>query len=261
MNNILLLGDSITQLSWDPTGAGWASLLQNNFQRRAQFITRGFGGYSTEAAVNVILPKLGDSLKFYTQNSKKANFDQRSEVKNVESDKNSNTESNSDSNSNNQILAATIFFGANDSVLSTCEDNAQHVPLKSFIKNTKLIINYLQNTLKIKTIILITLPLYDDEAWKVACCKKYNLASVESKRSIEHSGTYRKAVIEIAEEMEDVEVCDFWGAMERETGWKELLSDGLHLSTGGQKLLFQILVPIFERVIPVEMRLPHWSLL
>jgi len=205
--------------------------------------------------VNVILPKLGDSLKFYTQNSKKANFDQCSE-------KNPESNSDSTSDSNNQILAATIFFGANDPVLSTCEDNAQHVPLQTFIKNSKTIINHLQNTLKIKTIIIITLPLYDDDAWKVACCKKYNLASVESKRSIENSDIYRKAVIEIATEMENVEICDFWGAMERrETGWKELLSDGLHLSPSGQKLLFESLVPIFERVIPVEMRLPHWSVL
>lgn len=257
MNNVLLLGDSITQLSWDPTGSGWASLLQNHFQRRAQFITRGFGGYSTEAAVDIILPKLGDSLTFYTQKSKKSCFDECSDVKNEESDP--NHDSNKDAN--NQILAATIFFGANDSVLSTCEDNAQHVPLKTFIKNTKTLINHLQNALKIKTVILITLPLYDDEAWKVACCKKYNLASVESKRSIENSDTYRKAVINIATEMESVEICDFWGAMEKETGWKELLSDGLHLSPSGQKLLFESLVPIFERLIPVEMKLPHWSLL
>ena len=133
MNNVLLLGDSITQLSWDPTGSGWASLLQNHFQRRAQFIIRGFGGYSTEAAVDIILPKLGDSLTFYTQKSKKSCFDECSDVKNEESDP--NHDSNKDAN--NQILAATIFFGANDSVLSTCEDNAQHVPLKTFIKNSK----------------------------------------------------------------------------------------------------------------------------
>merc|ERR1712178_48973 len=185
-NNILLLGDSITQLSWDPNGLGWASLLQNHFQRRGHFITRGFGGYSTEAAVNVILPELENSLKIH---------------------KSLNSEN---------FLAATVFFGANDSVLWSCRDNSQHVPLEKFSKNTKQIINHLQKVLQIQTIILITLPLYDDDAWKKATCKKYKLKDVESKRVLEFSENYRKEVIRIGKDLSNVEVCDFWGAMEKQ---------------------------------------------
>lgn len=50
---ILLLGDSITQLGWS-LNAPWSSLLANQFVRRADVINRGISGYTTRSYLKVL---------------------------------------------------------------------------------------------------------------------------------------------------------------------------------------------------------------
>lgn len=55
----LLFGDSITQQSFSPGGYGqW---MAENYQRRADIINRGYGGYNSEWALR-ILPYVGSQL-------------------------------------------------------------------------------------------------------------------------------------------------------------------------------------------------------
>ena len=220
--NVLCLGDSITQLGFT-NGYGWVSLLQDHFQRRAVFINRGFAGYSTKYAVSHVLPKLESSLAGH-----------------------------------GGAKIATVFFGANDSVLKTCQDNSQHVPIEVFIANLITIITKLK-AMGVEKIVLITIPLYDDEAWKIATCKKYSLETVESKREISSSEKYRSAVVELCEK-ENLILCDFWSAMREIDNWKELLSDGLHLSNKGQKLLAENLIKVLDNHLPIyEHFMPDWK--
>ena len=96
----------------------------------------------------------------------------------------------------NLIKFATIFYGANDSVLKSCQDNAQHVPLAKYKENIEFTLNYFnENFPNLEKIILITLPKYDYNNWKVVTKKKYDLDFYpESKRSNENSEKYAEVI-------------------------------------------------------------------
>jgi lysophospholipase L1-like esterase len=78
---ILLFGDSITQqgFGWDGTNVGWVSLLSREYSRRADVWNRGYSGYNTQHALQV-LPTILLPVQ-------------------------------------QEVLFATVFFGANDAAL------------------------------------------------------------------------------------------------------------------------------------------------
>ena len=77
---ILLFGDSLTQYGYGMDGQlGWAALLTSAYQRRADVINRGFSGYNTVHAQEIVQRRMGK-------------MDQ-------------------------QLLFATIWFGANDAAI------------------------------------------------------------------------------------------------------------------------------------------------
>ena len=52
---LMLLGDSITQLSFD--NGGWGTKIADQFQRRLDVLNRGFSGYNT-AWIECVLPQI-----------------------------------------------------------------------------------------------------------------------------------------------------------------------------------------------------------
>ena len=77
---IVLFGDSITQQAFGVDGrVGWASLLAADYSRRADVLNRGFSGYNTKMALD-LLPSI------FTQGD-------------------------------SGVLFCTVFFGANDATL------------------------------------------------------------------------------------------------------------------------------------------------
>ena len=46
--NILLIGDSLTQLGYSESGK-WVALVADLFQRKCDIINRGFSGYTTRS--------------------------------------------------------------------------------------------------------------------------------------------------------------------------------------------------------------------
>ncbi len=56
-SKVMLFGDSLTQRSFSVENGGWGAMLSDHFQRRADFMNRGFSGYNTEWA-GLILPRL-----------------------------------------------------------------------------------------------------------------------------------------------------------------------------------------------------------
>ena len=102
---IVLFGDSITQQGFGVDGkVGWASLLASDYSRRADVLNRGFSGYNTKMAID-LLPSI---------------FPGASDDK------------------ENGILFCTIFFGANDAALP---GERQHVPIDDYAKNLGTIIS------------------------------------------------------------------------------------------------------------------------
>lgn len=128
--SILLFGDSITQMGWGVDGhVGWVSLLASAYTRRADVVNRGFSGYNTRHALDV-LPRMFDATGAAKQ----------------------------------EMLFCTIFLGANDAALPG-ED--QHVPLEEFKSNLIRMVQSIRENSGQPTIpiILITPPPVDEKAW------------------------------------------------------------------------------------------------
>lgn len=116
--SIILFGDSITQSGFSGGGgsntpsAGWVSLLSNAYARRADVLNRGFSGYNTRHALEVL------SSVF------------------VSSDINVH----SNANSNDHVLMVAVFFGANDASLPGDREHCQHVPIDEYENNLRRIV-------------------------------------------------------------------------------------------------------------------------
>lgn len=126
---IILFGDSITQQGFASTSnsLGWVGLLSNAYARRADVLNRGFSGYNTRHAVN-LLPKV---------------FGQDMDP--------------------NNTLFVTVFFGANDASLPGEREHNQHVPIEEYEDNLRLIVQDIGSKLKETPIILITPPPLDEK--------------------------------------------------------------------------------------------------
>jgi lysophospholipase L1-like esterase len=109
---IVLFGDSITQQGFGHEGrVGWASLLAADYSRRADVLNRGFSGYNTEMAVDLLPSIFGSPAPPLKNNN------------------------NDDKNG---ILFCTVFFGANDAAL---KGERQHVPIQDYANNLATIVD------------------------------------------------------------------------------------------------------------------------
>jgi lysophospholipase L1-like esterase len=133
--SIILFGDSITEqaFGWKgddfpPVQYGWAALLAASYSRRADVFNRGYSGYTTRHAVDM-LPRVfaGPLLT-------------------------------------SPPLFCTVFFGANDAALP---GELQHVPIEEYGQNLNFIVQHIRKTLDCETvpILLITPPPFHAEAW------------------------------------------------------------------------------------------------
>ncbi|CAI6008029.1 unnamed protein product [Closterium sp. NIES-65] len=68
----------------------------------------------------------------------------------------------------------------------------------------------------------------------------------EPERTNEFTGKYAGAVREVAEACGGVPVIDLWTVLQQQPTWQALLSDGLHLAPGGNKVLFEQLSSLLQ---------------
>lgn len=110
--SIILFGDSITQQGFSgsttTTSPGWVSLLSNAYARRADVLNRGYSGYNTRHALDILPSVFG---------------------------------SNDGSKPDDDVLMVTVFFGANDSSLPGDREHCQHVPIDEYESNLRTIVN------------------------------------------------------------------------------------------------------------------------
>jgi lysophospholipase L1-like esterase len=106
---------------------GWASLLASDYARRADVLNRGYSGYNTRHAVDM-LPRVFSGPP-------------------AES-----------------CLFCTIFFGANDAALP---GQLQHVPVDEYGQNLVQIVKHIRGTFQSNDfpILMITPPPFHAEAW------------------------------------------------------------------------------------------------
>ena len=124
--SILLFGDSITQEAFGVDGnIGWASLLAADYTRRADVLNRGYSGYNTNHAVELLPRVLVPLQKMH------------------------------------KFLFCTVFFGANDAALA---GEPQHVPLERYTENVKTIVRSIRASHDCP-VVLIAPPPIEETMW------------------------------------------------------------------------------------------------
>ncbi|XP_039068392.1 GDSL esterase/lipase At5g45920-like [Hibiscus syriacus] len=212
---IYLFGDSITEFSFDE--GGWGASLANHFSRRLDVVLRGYSGYNTRWALKVL------DRVFPAAESGGAS-----------------------------PLAVTVFFGANDACLPDRYGAFQHVPVEEYKQNLHSIVSSLKNRWPKALILLITPPPVDEDARIRHPYVENPLGLPE--RTNESAGCFAKACVETAVECA-IPVVDLWTRMQQYPEWhKAYLSDGLHLSQEGNKVVFEeVLKKLNEGGLSLEM--------
>ncbi|CAI8591044.1 unnamed protein product [Vicia faba] len=179
---------------------GWGASLAHHFSRTVDVVLRGYSGYNTRWALKVL---------------------ERVFPVSQESDP----------------IALTVFFGANDACLPDRYSAFQHVPIREYKENLRSIVSFFKKLWPTTHVLLITPPPIDEEA-RLRYPYMDNPENLPE-RTNEAAGEYARACIAVATECQ-VPVIDLWTKMQHSSGWeKYYLSDGLHLTNGGNRLVFE----------------------
>ena len=222
-STIVAFGDSLTQLGWgDVDTIGWVSLLASAYTRRADVLNRGYSGYNTRHAIE-LLPRLVNEL-FPTSDTSV----------------NDNTNEQREKSMSDSVLFCTVFFGANDAALPGV--SPQHVPLEEYQHNLGQMVGKLQA--RGVCIIIFTPPPVDEVRWMA------QWDQTESDRLNHVTRTYGVVCKEVAASYgcHVLDVFDLLGG--NGCDYSQYLSDGLHLSSSGNVLLYQGLMQLIQEKYP-----------
>ena len=207
-------------MSFSAADCGWGAWIADRYQRRADVLNRGFSGYNSDWF-----------LKFAATDEGKADLFDHDNVKIV-----------------------TIFFGANDA--SDFELNARHhVPLERYKSNIKEIAKLARHNFgeDVNIILIAPPPVCHDGRLEYQKEKYKEKATGKLERTLELSGKYGKALIEVAEEL-SLPCLDVWTKMQDSSSstqpWQQYLSDGLHLSASGNKFVGEALIELIDNMLP-----------
>ncbi|KAM3307802.1 GDSL esterase/lipase isoform X1 [Capsicum chacoense] len=206
---IVLFGDSITQVAFDV--GGWGGLLYNNYSRRADFLVRGYAGYNTTWGL-IMLQHLFQL----------------------------------DAPSPKPVAGMTIFFGANDAALVGRISEAKHTPIDEYKENLNKMVKHMKQYSPSVQIVMITPPPVDD-ARRVEVLRAEGKKIDLPERTLEESGKYAKKVVELSKELY-LPYIDLWSKMQQVEGWqKKFLLDGLHFTQEGSLFLYKELALAFNQ--------------
>ncbi|KAL3669691.1 hypothetical protein V7S43_005072 [Phytophthora oleae] len=204
---LLLTGDSLTEQGTYPSSDGWVSLLQAQFTRSADVITRGLSGYNTKWFLKYVVPAL-------EQETSTGAYPSPSLI--------------------------TIWLGTNDAVLINGSNSEMHVPIGEFKANLGQIVRKFQTAAPEADILMITPTHIDDEA-RV----KYATDRTDAKRGmVDRSNAamadYARACVEVAELL-NVPVLDLYEHFNAQSAEARnaLLADGIHFNVAGNKVVYE----------------------
>ncbi|ACI65491.1 predicted protein, partial [Phaeodactylum tricornutum CCAP 1055/1] len=203
--SIVLFGDSITEQAFGVDGnVGWASLLAAAYSRRADVLNRGFSGYNTSHAVE-LLPRVFTGPL------------------------------------DSPPLFATVFFGANDAALP---GEPQHVPPDDYERNIETIVAHLRRTNvsspAVPIVILVTPPPVLESAW--ADFLQTRADTTGETRGSDRDNTTTRLYGERLQRVGiklSCPVLDCWNLLGGDSEDRgRYLSDGLHLNPAGNRAVF-----------------------
>ncbi|KAJ4981615.1 hypothetical protein NE237_032452 [Protea cynaroides] len=221
---IILFGDSITEGSFEE--GGWGSALANHFSRTLDLVLRGYSGYNTRWALQVMDKVFPAGVE----------------------------------DGSGAPLAITVFFGANDACLPDRYGAFQHVPLHEYKQNLHSIVSFIKKRWPTTLVLLITPPPIDEDG-RLQHPFVENPSGLPE-RTNEAAGAYAKACIEVAGE-NGLPVVDLWSKMQQLPGWeKNCLIDGLHLTPSGNRVVFdEVVVKLRQEGLSLETLPVHLPLL
>ncbi|KAF1357667.1 lipase [Lizonia empirigonia] len=243
----LLFGDSITQDSFNQQrGFGFSAALQADYIRRLDVVNRGFSGYNTRQALNV-LPSIIPSPE------------------------------------QAKIRFLTIFFGANDASLPGAP-NKQHIPLDEYTANLEKIVTHPQIVAHNPRIILIAPPPINEHLWwprdqesghtsvsrTAATTKEYADAVVElgAKLNLPVVNLWKGFMAKTGFQINGWKFGDLLpGSLDsaQNDALVELMYDGLHFHPAGYRILYQEVTKLIAELWPdqvperVPTVLPVWN--
>lgn len=213
---IVLLGDSITQLSFDPELNGFGAKLAHVYQRRADVLNRGFSGYNTRWALEHLDTDVGAAHVF---------------------------------GGGDRVRLVTVFYGANDASDAVLNPR-HHVPLPEYEANLRRLASRAREACPNARVVVVGPPPVHHESRLRYQIKRYGAERATGKleRTLESSRAYAAAAARAAKESRAPFV-DLWTDMTtaRPTDWHSFLSDGLHLSAEGNRFVGERLLDVIDK--------------
>ncbi|KAH8812661.1 GDSL Lipase/Acylhydrolase family protein-like protein [Xylogone sp. PMI_703] len=231
LEQFILFGDSLTEQSYSQLrGFAFGAELQAAYARRLDVINRGFSGYTTKNALEVI------SKALPTPEQASVRF-------------------------------LTIWFGANDANKNESSDPYQYIPIDQYKRNLIELINHPSVKALSPNIILLTPPPVEETVLDETRDQLGGYTGVV--RQAKDAAEYAEVVKQVGRET-GVPVVDVWSAFMERSGWKagseealpgsavlgkdkvlaELLHDGLHLGPEGYKIVFDELTKLIKEKWP-----------
>jgi lysophospholipase L1-like esterase len=213
MPKILLLGDSLTQTSFE----GWGASLANQYQRRADVINRGMSGYNT---------------RWYLRYAQDVG---------MFSDK-----------VDEDVILVTLFFGANDSALKDLDAKHVPVP-EYEENLTAMLQNVTQCFPKANVLLIAPPPVHKGQRLDFQKQRYGDKATGIPERTFEHTQLYAQACMKVAARNKIPCVDMFTAMVEagdQNEGFGRFLSDGLHFSPQGHAFVTEHVLKCIEANFP-----------
>lgn len=243
-NTFLMFGDSITEFAFNqfPDASNeiqfsLGAALQNSYTRKLQVLQRGFSGYTSRDAIPLIRSILKQEHDRVTESKK--------------------------------IKIAYVFFGTNDARLKGKGSNNQHIPINTYVSNIKTIVTeFKQRSIPV---IVITPGFHDQNLWNLTHPEDLITGDYrENNTNKKYQDALKNSIIDtpvlcLYDEMEKWIVNN--SKVNAKGGYSELLSDGIHFTGTGYKLLYDVLMKFISENYPesspenLEYRFPHHSTL
>jgi isoamyl acetate esterase len=184
---ILLIGDSLTQTSFE--NGGWGSQLASAYQRRADVLNRGYSGYNTEWYMRLLSPPASLSSAAVTAQGQSGEANESALT----------PWSLCSEEEYKSAVLIIVFLGANDAALQDMAPS--HVPLERYRANLLAIVNILKSQSPSASMLMVTPPpIVHDQRLQYQRQRYGDKATGIAERTLENTGEYARVCCEVAQE-------------------------------------------------------------